>query len=153
MNCPSCGAKQALAETCFQCGEPLQPKKHGALFWLAVIGAAIPLLCGFGYGALMFMIVNSEESDVAETFVRESADVQKALGGEPSIAWLRDGSITSSDSVNGKARFVLTATGPKGEAHVVVELMRSGSAWGITNAGIVGANGSVSALSRERVKK
>jgi hypothetical protein len=135
-----------------RCGEPLEVTKHGALFWLAVAGGGVVLLGVGGYLAMLFMIIGSEESDVAETFVLQSADVRKAVGGEPEVAWLRDGSITSTDSVNGKARFVLTATGPKGEAKVVVNLMRSGSAWGITQAGIIGGNGSVSAISRDRVR-
>lgn len=151
--CPKCGFKQEPGETCIRCGEELAKRQRGALFWLGVVFGAVVLLCGGGAGVLVLGVVNSEASDIAETFVVESADVRKALGGEPEVAWWREGSITTHNRVSGTARFVLTATGPKGEAKIVVELQRAGDAWGISKAGIVGAGGSVSELSRERVKK
>jgi len=151
--CPSCGFEQEPGEACIRCGEPLAVKKHGPLFWGAVVFGAMVLLCGGGWGAVVLSVIDFEPSEIAETFVRESTDVREALGGEPDVAWLREGSITTHNDVSGKARFVLTATGPRGETKVVVELLRAGSAWGIARAGIVDASGSVSQLSRERVPK
>jgi len=153
MKCPSCGFQNGERKTCVRCGEPVETKERGPGFKIAAAIGGIVLLGVGGYLALLFVIIGSEESDIAETFVVQSADVRKAVGGEPSVAWFRDGSITSTDRVNGKARFVLTATGPKGEARVAVDLMRTGDAWGITQAGIVNASGGVSSISRDRVKK
>jgi hypothetical protein len=149
MFCPSCGVQQPKAETCAHCGAAMVIKRRGLLFWLAVLGGATVVLCGGGYLVLLVGIINSEASEVAESFVRESADVQKFVGGEPSVAWFRDGKITTSRN-SGRARFVLSATGPRGDCRVVVELVRAGDAWGVSAAGIVGADNRVSAISNQR---
>ncbi len=160
VRCPACGYEQPAQDLCVKCRSPLYlqplrgekepaaperaaktPPAKGKLIRFMVTGLILMVLLTIGLLAgILYVVKASEAYRAAESFIRNSEEIQEAVGSPMRFGLFPAGSVKTSRG-RGTADLKIHVSGPKGETDVRMRMTLENGRWEVLSAVFTDAAG------------